>query len=245
VADVRVLHVDRGADAHRTVFTFAGPPEAVGDAAIGLAHAVARTVDMRRHHGAHPRIGALDVCPFVPVHGVTLARCAALARRVGATIAHDLDLPVYLYEAAAFRGDRRSLAALRRGGYEGLAARLGDDPWRPDFGPARASPTLGAAVVGARSFLVAWNVSLETTDVGIAQRIAARLRTSGTAPRGAGEPQRASGGRRLAAVRALGWSMPQYGCVQVSMNLLDVGVTPLHVAFAAAREEAAREGVSV
>jgi glutamate formiminotransferase/formiminotetrahydrofolate cyclodeaminase len=243
VPDVRILHVDRGADANRTVFTFAGPPEAVGDAAIRLAHAVARTVDMRRHRGAHPRLGALDVCPFVPVRGVTLERCAVLARRVGSAIAHDLDIPVYLYEAAAFRDDRRNLAAIRAGGYEGLADRIGTTPWIPDFGPARVSPTMGAAIVGARTFLIAWNVSLATTDVQVARRIAARVRASGEG--GVRADRRGGTPGRLAAVRAIGWSMPAYGCVQVSMNVLDAQVTPLHVAFRVVQEEAAREGVAV
>lgn len=240
---VHLLHEDVGPDAHRTVFTFAGAPEAVGDAAVRLAHVVARTIDMRRHEGAHPRVGALDVCPFVPVRDVTLARCAALARRVASTIAHDLDVPVYLYEAAAFRDDRRSLPALRRGGYEGLAARLPGTAWTPDFGPARVHPIMGAAIVGARTYLVAWNVSLDTTDIGVAQRIAARVRAAGASVAPEGRVRTGTG--RLAAVRAIGWSMPAYGCVQVSMNLLDVRVTPLHVAFAAVRDEAAREGVAV
>lgn len=242
--DVRLLHVDSGYDAHRTVFTFAGAPEAVGDAAIRLGHAVASTVDMRRHAGAHPRVGALDVCPFVPVQGVTLARCAGVARRVASTLAHDLALPVYLYEAAAFRDTRRSLPDLRAGGYEALETRLASEAWAPDFGPARRSPTLGAAIVGARPFLIAWNVSLATRDVAVARRIAGRLRTSGTMTRAEdGRLQRTAG--RLPAVRAVGWEMPAYGCVQVSMNLLDHSVTPLHVAYAAVREEAAREGVGV
>src|SRR5690606_17719209 len=156
----------------------------------------------------------------------------------------DLDVPVFLYEAAAFRNERRSLAAIRSGGYEALTSRIGTGPWQPDFGPARVSPAMGAAVVGARTFLIAWNVSLATTDVAVARRIAARIRPSGAAAAGAAGDAWGTAGR-LAAVRAIGWSMPAYGCVQVSMNLLDARVTPLHVAFAAVQEEAAREGVRV
>ncbi len=243
-ADVHLLHVDAGYDAHRTVFTFAGPPEAVGDAAIALGRVVASRVDMRRHHGAHPRIGALDVCPFVPLSHCTLERCALLARRVASALAHDLDLPVYLYEAAAFRPGRRSLAELRRGEYEALASRLTSPDGAPDFGPSRPSPRLGATVVGARPFLIAWNVSLDTQDVAVARRIAGRVRASGTR-------QRLPDGRtvhvpgQLPALRAVGWAMPAYGLTQVSMNLLDHHVTSLHAAWTAVSAEAAREGVRV
>ncbi len=244
VDGVRLLHVDTGADAHRTVFTFAGPPELVGDAAIRLARAVAEQVDMRRHHGAHPRLGALDVCPFVPVRGVGLDRCVGVARRVAATLAHDLDLPVYLYEAAAFRHDRRSLVDLRRGEYEGLPARLAAAAGRPDFGPAHVSPRLGASIVGARPLLIAWNVSLATTDVAIARRIAGRVRSSGVRRRARDGGEVVTPGR-LAALRAVGWAMPAYGHAQVSMNLLDYCTTPLHVAYAVIREEAECEGTKV
>lgn len=226
VPSVHLLHVDAGVDAHRTVFTFAGPPEAVGDAAIALGHAVAAHIDMRTHHGAHPRIGALDVCPFVPMRGVSMARCVQLARRVGATLAHDLSLPVYLYEEAAYRPERRLLAPLRRGGYEGLAARMALPEACPDFGPARPSARLGASVVGARPFLIAWNVSLATRDIAVARRIAARM-------------------RQMPAVRAVGWDMPAYGLTQVSMNLVDFTVTPMHEAYATVVSDAAEEGTTV
>lgn len=244
VTGVRLLHVDSSVDAHRTVFTFAGAPEAVGDAALALASAVAERIDMRRHHGAHPRLGALDVCPFVPVRGASLQRCAAVARRVASTLAHDLALPVYLYEAAAFRADRTSLVDLRRGEYEGLPQRLTTAAGMPDFGPARCSPRLGASIVGARPFLIAWNVSLATTDVATARRIAGRLRSSGMRARAEDGREVVRPGR-LPAVRAVGWAMPAYGLTQVSMNLLDYRVTPLDVAYAAVREEARREGTSV
>ena len=244
VPGVRLLHVDAGVDAHRTVFTFVGAPEAVGDAAIRLGHAVARHVDMREHHGAHPRLGALDVCPFVPVRHVTLDRCVGVARRVGATLAHDLDVPVYLYESAAYRADRRSLVDLRRGEYEGLAGRFSEPAWQPDFGPSRFRPALGAFIVGARPFLIAWNVSLATSDVAVARRIAGRVRTSGVRQSQKDDAVVVLPGR-LAAVRAVGWSMPAYGRAQVSMNLLDYRVTPLNLAYAAVREEAAREGTTV
>ena len=243
VDGVRLLHVDAGADAHRTVFTFAGPPESVGDAALALGRVVAARVDMRRQSGAHPRIGALDVCPFVPVRGVTLARCALVARRVGATLARDLGVPVYLYEAAAFDPQRRALPFLRRGEFEGLPARMHDRGFTPDFGPAVAHPTLGASIVGARPFLIAWNVSLDTDDVAIARTIAGRVRTSGWSAQAQGRVVRHPG--RLPAVRAVGWSMPSYGHAQVSLNLLDFETTGMHVAWQAVCEEALAAGVQV
>jgi glutamate formiminotransferase len=229
VPEVALLHVDRGPDAHRTVFTFVGPPEAVGDAAIALAHATASLVDMRHQQGAHPRLGALDVCPFVPVRGASLDRCARLARRVGATLAHDLHLPVYLYEAAAFDASRRALPLLRRGEFEGLAAKMTDPSFVPDFGPRVPHPTMGAAVVGARRFLIAWNLSLDTSDVAVARAIATRVRASGwTTAEG---DARVHHPGMLPAVRAVGWGMPSYGHAQVSLNLLDFMVTPLAVAY--------------
>lgn len=243
VSGVQLLHVDAGVDAHRTVFTFAGPPEAVGDAALALARVVAARVDMRRHHGAHPRLGALDVCPFVPVSGVSLERCAMVARRVASTLARDLDLPVYLYEAAAFDPTRRALPTLRRGEFEGLADKLRDAAFTPDFGPGRPHPSLGAAIVGARPFLVAWNLSLATTDIAIARAIAGRVRASGWTEEQAGTRVRHAG--RLPAVRAVGWGMPAYGHAQVSLNLLDVTVTPMHVAWDTVREVAESMGTRV
>lgn len=240
VPAVRLLHVDSGVDAHRTVFTFVGPPEIVGDAAIALGREVAARIDMRRHRGAHPRLGALDVCPFVPVLGTSLERCARLARRVGATLAHDFGLPVYLYEAAAFDPARRALPLLRRGEFEGLGDRWRDPGFVPDFGPRIAHPTLGAAIVGARPFLIAWNISLDTADVDVANAIARRVRTSGYTTRHGGAVVRHPGA--LPAVRAVGWGMPSYGHAQVSLNLLDFTVTPMHVAWQEVSEQAEAHG---
>ncbi len=240
---VRLLHVDSGVDAHRTVFTLVGAPEAVGDAAIALAHGVAARLDMRGHHGAHPRLGALDVCPFVPVRATTLTRCVALARRVGATLAHDLGLPIYMYEAAAFDPARRALPLLRAGQFEGLPAKLRDPAFTPDFGPALAHPTMGAAIVGARPVLIAWNLSLDTADVSVARTLAARVRASGYTTREGAEEVHHPG--LLPAVRAIGWHMPSYAHAQVSLNLLDFTVTPLHVAYRVVAEEAATLGARV
>jgi glutamate formiminotransferase/formiminotetrahydrofolate cyclodeaminase len=235
--------VDSGVDAHRTVFTFVGPPEDVGDAAIALGREVAAHVDMRRQRGSHPRLGALDVCPFVPVRASSLERCAQLARRVGSTLAHDLGLPVYLYEAAAFDPTRRALPLLRRGEFEGLADKLRDPGFVPDFGPRLAHPTMGAAIVGARPFLIAWNLSLDTADVEVARNIARRVRASGHTTREGSERVHHPG--LLPAVRAVGWGMPTYGHAQVSLNLLDFAVTPMHVAWRAVSEIAEAHGTRV
>jgi glutamate formiminotransferase/formiminotetrahydrofolate cyclodeaminase len=244
VTPVCLLHVDAGADANRTVFTFAGPPERVGDAALALAHAVATQVDMRRQSGAHPRLGALDVCPFAPVRGVSLERCAQLARRVGSAMAHDLGLPVFLYEAAAFEATRRALPLLRRGEYEGLPGKLGDPAFRPDFGPALPHATLGASIVGARPFLIAWNLSLATPDVAVARAIAGRVRESGRVV-GQADGRRTRRPGLLPAVRAVGWGMPTYGHAQVSLNLLDFAVTPMHAAWRVVAEQALLYGTRV
>jgi glutamate formiminotransferase/formiminotetrahydrofolate cyclodeaminase len=240
---VALLHVDSGVDAHRTVFTFVGPPERAGDAAIALGREVAARVDMRRQRGAHPRLGALDVCPFVPVRAVTLERCARLARRVGATLAHDLGLPVYLYEAAAFDTTRRALPLLRRGEFEGLTDRLRDPRGIPDFGPRHAHPTMGATIVGARPFLIAWNLSLDTADVEVARAIARRVRASGYTVRDGPEPVHRPG--LLPAVRAVGWDMPSYGHAQVSLNLLEFTVTPMDEAWRVVSEQAEAHGTRV
>lgn len=179
VSGVRLLDVDPGADTNRTVVTFVGDPEPVAEAAFRAVSRAARLIDMRRHTGAHPRFGATDVLPFVPVSGVTMDECAELARRVGERIGTELGIPVYLYENAATRPERRSLSRVRAGEYEGLAARLADPRWAPDFGPAELNVRSGAIAVGAREFLVAYNVDLNTTDRRYANEIAYLLRERG------------------------------------------------------------------
>ncbi|RME50211.1 MAG: glutamate formimidoyltransferase, partial [Deltaproteobacteria bacterium] len=183
VAGVRLLDVDPGADTNRTVVTFVGPPDAVAEAAFRAAATAAQVIDMRTHHGAHPRMGATDVCPFVPVAGVTMDDCVALARKVGERIGRELEIPVYLYEYAATRPQRRNLAEIRKGEYEGLAKKLADPAWAPDFGPARFHPTAGATCVGAREFLIAYNITLNTRDKAAATDIAFELRERGRAAR--------------------------------------------------------------
>ncbi len=230
VPGVRLLDVEMDAGHNRAVVTFVGTPEAVEEAAFRAAQEAAGLIDMRRHQGAHPRIGATDVIPFVPVRGVTMKECVELARRVGERIGRELGIPVYLYEEAAGRPERRNLADIRRGEYEGLAQEIATNPERaPDYGPATMGPA-GATAVGARPFLIAYNVYLGTSDLEIARQIARAVRHS-------------SGGLRY--VKAMGVDVGQPGRVQVSMNLTDYRRTPIHRVMALIRAEAAHYGIPV
>jgi len=223
--------LDEHADAwhHRSVFTFVAAPDAAVEAAFRAAAVARERIDLTRHQGEHPRMGATDVVPFVPVRGVTMDECVALARRLGERIGRALEIPVFLYARAATRPERERLRDVRRGQFEGLRERIGSDPAAdPDFGPARIHPTAGATAVGARPFLVAYNIYLSTADVGVAKDIAATIRSS-------------SGG--LPAVQASGFAVG--GRAQVSLNLLDIDVTPLSAAFAAVMAAARARGVEV
>ncbi len=222
------IHMDP--DHNRSVLTLLGAPAEVEAAALALAEAVLAAIDMRGHRGVHPRIGALDVLPFVPLRGVAMRDAVAIARRVGQTLGERFDLPVYFYAEAALSADRRQLAWIRAGGYEGLAQKLADPTWRPDAGPARLNPRAGATAVGARGVLIAFNVWLETSDLEVARAIARAIRES-------------SGG--LPAVQAMGVPLASRGIVQVSTNLLDWRRTPLPQVFDAVQREAARRGVAV
>jgi glutamate formiminotransferase len=229
---VRLLDVSADPDHNRAVFTFAGEGEAVLEAAFRSARVAVERIDLRVHQGVHPRIGAVDVIPFVPLRGATMDACVALAHRLGARLAADLDLPVYLYARAGTgrAGPPRSLAEIRRGGFEGLRAAIVQPSRVPDLGPARVHPTCGAVAVGARELLIAFNVDLVSTDVRIARAIARAVRES-------------SGG--LPAVQAMGVSLASRGLVQVSMNLQDYRRTPPLVAFRRVEAEAADRGVAV
>ncbi len=187
VPGVTLLDVDPGADTNRTVVTFAGDPKGVAEAAFQAIAKAAQVIDMGQHHGEHPRMGATDVCPFVPISGVTMEDCAAIAREVGERVGRELEIPVYLYEAAATRPERRNLAAIRKGEYEGLAEKLRDPAWAPDFGPALFNAKSGATVIGAREFLIAYNVTLNTRDKALATDIAFELRERGRVARAASD----------------------------------------------------------
>jgi glutamate formiminotransferase/formiminotetrahydrofolate cyclodeaminase len=249
---VQLLDVDPGADTNRTVYTFVGAPGAVAEAAFRAALAGSQLIDMSRHAGAHPRMGALDVCPIVPVAGVTMDECVAIARALGRRIADALAVPVYFYEYAATRPERRNLADIRAGEYEGLAKKLADPVWKPDAGPATFNARLGATIVGAREFLIAYNVNLNTRLATLANEVALNIREAGRLKRDAqGEVMKDAAGQdlrvqgRLKAVKAIGWYIEQYRQAQVSVNLLSYRTTPLHVVFETAREEAAKLGLLV
>jgi glutamate formiminotransferase/formiminotetrahydrofolate cyclodeaminase len=226
VPEVWLLDHTMDVDHHRSVLTFAGSPEAVGEASLRVITAAANLIDLRHHEGVHPRIGATDVVPFVPLYGVTMEECVELARRIGAQIGSQLEIPVFLYEQAATRSERVKLEAIRRGGLAGLGSRMETAPsWAPDFGPQRLHETAGAIVIGARPPLIAFNVNFKSHDLPAARGIAKTVRES-------------DGG--LPAVKAMGVELASRGMVQVSMNLTDYHVTPPHVAFEAVKREADR-----
>jgi glutamate formiminotransferase/formiminotetrahydrofolate cyclodeaminase len=252
VSGVRLLDVDAGADTNRTVYTFVGKPDAVSEAAFRAAVAASELIDMSKHEGAHPRMGALDVCPIVPISGVTMDQCVEVSRALGRRLAEALALPVYFYEYAATRPERRNLADIRTGEYEGLREKLAKPEWAPDAGPATFNERLGASVVGAREFLIAYNVNVNTRDQKLANEVALNIREAGRLKRDAkGQVVTDAQGRelrvpgRLKAVKAIGWTIEQYRQAQVSINLLSYRTTPLHEVFETTREEAAKLGLVV
>jgi glutamate formiminotransferase/formiminotetrahydrofolate cyclodeaminase len=237
VEGAALLDVDPGRDTNRTVMTILGAPEAVLEAAFRAIARAAERIDMTRHTGAHARMGATDVCPFVPVQDIEMQACVELARRLGRRVGDELGIPVYLYEEAATSPERQNLATIREGEYEGLAAKLQRPEWAPDFGPAVFNPKSGATVIGAREFLIAYNFNLNTRDQKIAHDIALEIREAGRAQRQAGEIVRGSDGKslkrpgRFKHVKAVGWYMPDFQRAQVSMNLTNYRATPLAEVF--------------
>ena len=255
VEGVRLLDVDPGRDTNRTVVTFTGSPEAVCEAAFQAVKKASEVIDMSKHSGAHPRMGATDVCPLIPVAGITMEETVTYARGLAERIGSDLSLPVYCYEEAALEDKRRNLAAVRSGEYEGLKKKLADPEWKPDFGPATFNPGTGAVIVGARDFLVAFNVNLNTTSTRRANAIAFDVRERGREKRegdpvtgkvikdAEGNPVMLPG--TLKAVKAIGWFIPEYGIAQISMNLTNTGVTPVHIAFDEVCKKAEMRGIRV
>ncbi len=227
-----VYLLDRSSDIshHRSVLTFAGTADAVAVAVLALFEQAVATIDLRQHHGVHPRIGAIDVVPFVPLEDASMDDCIALARRVGTEVATRWHVPVYLYEEAAMQPHRRPLEQIRKGQFEGLAEKMRKDEWQPDFGPATPHPSAGASAIGARMPLIAYNINLATDRLDVARKIAAAVRHS-------------SGGLRF--VKAMGVPLADRGIVQVSMNLTDYRRTPIARVFELVKREAARYGVTI
>ena len=226
----RVIDLSMDPDHNRSVITIVGEPDGLLDGVLGLASKAAELIDLNVHRGEHPRMGAVDVIPFIPVRGVTMADCIDLSRRVGERIAEELAIPVYLYEESATREERRNLATIRKGQFEGFAEKIKDPQWEPDFGEARIHPTAGVVAVGAREFLIAYNIDLATSDLSVAKEIARAVRYS-------------SGGLRY--VKALGFPLSEKGIVQVSMNLTNFKKTPILRVFELVKREAERRGVMV
>lgn len=230
VEGIRLLNVDPGKATHRTVVTFVGEPEAVIEAAFRGIEKAGELIDMRQHHGEHPRMGATDVCPLIPISGVTMDEVAEYAQQLAERVGRELNLPVYLYEAAQPDPARRNLSVIRAGEYEGLAAKMQRAEWRPDHGPVVFDAGRGATAIGARDFLVAYNINLNTTSTRRAYAIAFDVREAGRIVKdeSGGEVNQPG---TLKAVKAIGWFIDEYGVAQVSMNLTDIDLTPIHVAF--------------
>jgi glutamate formiminotransferase/formiminotetrahydrofolate cyclodeaminase len=244
VRGVKLLDVDPGKDTNRTVVTFAGDPAAVSEAAFLAAKKASEVIDMSKHRGEHPRMGATDVCPFIPVSGITMKETVAVARKVAERIGTELKIPVYCYENAAFEEKRRNLANCRTGEYEGLKQKLEDPEWKPDFGPALFNKRSGATAVGARDFLVAFNVNLNTTSTRRANAIAFDVREKGRMILNEkGEKAIIPG--TLKYVKAIGWFIEEYGIAQISMNLTNISVTPVHIAFDEVCRKAEARGIRV
>src|SRR5204862_2825726 len=252
---VTLLDVDPGASTNRTVVTFVGSPETAAEAAFRGIQKAAQLIDMRKHKGAHPRMGATDVCPFVPIDNVSWEEAIACANKLGKRVGEELNIPVYLYEKAAKNKSRSNLAVIRAGEYEAFVEKIQNSAWKPDFGPSVFNERSGATAIGARAFLIAYNVNLNTKAVRRAMSVAfdvrenGRIKTEDGMPSGKpvldqnGEPVRVPG--MLKHVKAIGWYVEEYGIAQVSMNLTNIEETPLHAAFDACNESATKRGLRV
>ncbi len=252
---VKLLDVDPGKATNRTVMTMAGHPERVIEAAFQAIQTAASLIDMRQHTGEHPRMGATDVCPLIPISGITMEETVEYAKRLARRVGEELNIPVYLYESAATKPDRQNLATIRTGEYEGFGQKMKDPNWKPDFGPSSFNEKAGATVIGARDFLIAYNVNLNTRSTRRANSVAFDIREKGRVKRTGhpvtgeivrdeqGEPVREEGA--LKGVKAIGWYIEEYGISQVSMNITDIKQTPLHAAFDACVTSAYERGLRV
>lgn len=255
VDGVQLLDIDPGKATNRTVFTFAGAPDVVIEAAFRAIKKSYELIDMSRHTGEHPRMGATDVCPLIPIANISMEETAAWAHKLGERVGRELNLSGYFYEAAATQPGRRNLARIRAGEYEGFATKILQPEWKPDFGPAEFNPRFGAMVIGARNFLVAYNVNLNTTSTRRANAIAFDVREKGRALREGdpltGKPVLDENGEQvfvpgmLKSVKAIGWFIEEYGIAQISMNLTDITVCSVHEAFEAVKQKAEERGIRV
>lgn len=252
VDGVELLDVDPGVATNRTVFTFVGEPDAAVEAAFQAIARAGELIDMTKHEGAHPRMGATDVCPFIPVAGMTMDDCAELARRLGKRVGEELKIPVYLYGEAAACEDRRNLADIRSGEYEGLEEKMKRPDFKPDFGPGEFNARSGATVIGARKFLIAYNINLNSRSRKLANEIAFNIREKGRFKRdGKGKVVRDENGKALMvpgtlkSCKGVGWYIEEYGCAQVSLNLVDYHETSMHTAFDEACRQAEKIGVRI
>lgn len=249
--DVKLLNLEPDADYNRVVVTLAGNENGIIEGAINSCKAAAEKIDMTKHKGEHPRLGAIDVVPFVPVKNVTMEECVRISEIFGERIARELNVPVYLYELSARTNQRVSLSSIRKGEYEGLEVKLKDPDWKPDFGESKFNPKLGAIVTGARFFLIAYNVNIKSTDIKISKEIAEILRESGRPKRDLygniikenGKTVNIPG--RLKNVKGMGVLLEKYNITQVSMNLTNYNITSIHKAFEEVKQEADRLGVQV
>lgn len=255
VEGVRLLNVDPGKATNRTVVTFVGAPEPVIEAAYKAIRKAAELIDMRKHKGEHPRMGATDVCPLIPISGISMEETAGYARKLAKRVGEELQIPVYLYEAAAVIPGRTNLSEIRAGEYEGFFKKIHEPEWKPDFGPSLMNEKAGATVIGARDFLIAYNVNLNTTSVRRANSIAFDVRERGRVKRDGdpvtgkivkdeqGNPVHIPGS--LKAVKAIGWFIEEYGVAQISMNLTNIRITPVHIAFDEVCKKADARGIRV
>ncbi len=255
VEGVKLLDVDPGRATNRTVVTFVGTPDKVVDAAYLAIKKASELIDMSKHSGEHPRMGATDVCPMIPISNITMEETVIYAEKLAARVGDDLNIPIYLYESAAKTPERKNLATIRSGEYEGISKKIQQAEWAPDYGPAVFNESTGNTAIGARDFLVAYNVNLNTTSVRRANSIAFDIRENGRVKREGnpvtgkiqrdenGEPLRVPG--KLKSVKAIGWFIEEYGVAQISMNLTDINITKLHTAFEAVRDSANTRGMRV
>jgi glutamate formiminotransferase/formiminotetrahydrofolate cyclodeaminase len=252
IEDVMLFDVDPGQATNRTVFTFVGSPEGVAEAAFQAIKTASEVIDMRQHEGEHARMGATDVCPFVPVQGVTMEDCVEIAKKVGKRVAEELNIPIYLYEEAATSEDRRNLANIRRGEYEGLPKKLKDPKWKPDFGDPVFNAKAGATVIGAREFLIAYNINLNSRNKKLAHDIALNIREKGRIIRDdEGMPLQDEDGNYIRGedgfdgIKSVGWYIEEFHKAQISMNITNYKVSPLHKIFAYVEKDAIDHGLRV